>query len=141
MKRAVVLCLCLLLSVTVVALAGKNSAQSSDAFHPFWQRFKRAVISGDKQTVAGLTRFPLGMSYGIRSIKNRAELGRRWREVFNRQTDAAQCFAKKAPEQDAENPKRFSVACPDEGGEEVVIYEFERTRTGWKFVRLDNINE
>jgi hypothetical protein len=36
---------------------------------------------------------------------------------------------------------RFSIACPDEAGNEVVIYEFERGRKGWKFVRLDNLNE
>jgi hypothetical protein len=75
------------------------------------------------------------------SIKNRAQLLRRWREVFNQQTNAAQCFAKKGPEMEAGNPKRFSVTCPNEAGDEVVMYWFERTATGWKFTSIDNINE
>jgi hypothetical protein len=141
MKRATILCLCLLLGGTSLAMTGWASAQSNDAVKTFWQKFKTAVINGDKETVATLSRFPVGMSYGKASVKNRAQLLRRWREVFNEQSNAAQCFAKKGPEMDASNPKRFSVACPNEAGDEVVIYEFERTPTGWKFVALDNINE
>jgi hypothetical protein len=140
MKRATILCLSLSISGTALAIAAANTQRNS-AFPAFWQKFKTAVISGDKEAVSGLSRFPLGMSYGIRSIRNSAELRRRYREVFNEQTDAAQCFVKKKPEQDKSSSKRFSVACPDKGGDEVVIYEFELTKTGWKFVRLDNINE
>jgi hypothetical protein len=81
------------------------------------------------------------MSYGIRSVKTRTELRRRYRQVFSEQTNAAQCFEKKQPEVDAANGKRASLACPNEAGDEVVVYEFELTRTGWKFVALDNINE
>jgi hypothetical protein len=88
-----------------------------------------------------LTRFPVGMSYGIRSIKTRAELIRRYRQVFNEQTDAAKCFEKAQPEKDAQNPKEFSVACPDAAGNEVVIYHFRQTKMGWRFVALDNLNE
>jgi hypothetical protein len=66
---------------------------------------------------------------------------RRYREVFSRQANAAQCFSRKQPEVDAQDEKRFTVACPDSAGNEVVIYEFQRTRWGWKFVGLDNINE
>jgi len=125
------------MSVTVVS----SAPQSNEAFNTFWQKFKTAVASGDKEAVAGLSQFPIGMSYGIRSIKTKAELVRRYREVFNAQTNAVKCFAKKEPEKDAQNAKRFSVACPNEAGDDVVVYEFELTRLGWKFVRLDNINE
>nr|ART35742.1 B70 [uncultured bacterium] len=61
--------------------------------------------------------------------------------VFNKQTDASKCFGVKEPEKDQTNPRKFSVACPDEAGNDVVIYEFERGSLGWKFVRLDNFNE
>ena len=81
------------------------------------------------------------MSYGIRSIRSKPELLRRYKEVFNDQTDAAKCFAKNQPEKDTSVANKYSVACPDAGGNEVVIYEFERGAAGWKFVRLDNINE
>ena len=81
------------------------------------------------------------MSYGISTIKTKAQLVKRYRQVFNEQTNAATCFAKATPEADAANPKQFSVACPDAAGNEVVIYHFERTRIGWKFTGLDNLNE
>jgi hypothetical protein len=81
------------------------------------------------------------MSYGIRSIKTKSELLRRYKEVFSQQNDAVKCFAAKEPEKDSANPKKHSVACPDAAGNEVVIYMFERGAAGWKFVGLDNINE
>ena len=135
MKKIVVICV--LLSLTALA----TPAQRSDSMETFWQKFKAAVIAGDKQTVAALSSFPLDMSYGIPSIKNRAALRRRWNEVFSQQTDAVKCFSTKKPETEAGKPRAFSVACPDAGGNEVVIYHFQRGRTGWKFVGLDNINE
>ena len=141
MKKITIFCLCLLICSSVFAMTSARPAKHDDAFNAFWQKFKTAVVSGDKSAVARLSLFPIGMSYGIRSIKNGVELKRRYREVFNKQTDAAQCFAQKEPVADADNAKRFSVGCPDSAGNEVVIYEFERTKTGWRFVRLDNINE
>jgi hypothetical protein len=116
-----------------------NGAGPEDAFKTFWQKFKTAVISGDKETVAAMSRFPIGMSYGIRSIRTKADLLKRYKEVFNTQSDAVKCFGKKEPEK--EGTKKYSVACPDAAGNEVVIYQFELTKTGWKFVALDNINE
>ena len=141
MKKTTVLLMLLLLSGTALAMSGSKSAQTNDAVKTFWQKFKTAVIGGDKATVATLSRFPIGMSYGMASVKNRAQLLRRWRAVFNEQSNAAQCFAKKGPEMEEGNAKRFSVACPNEAGDEVVIYWFERTTSGWKFVALDNANE
>jgi hypothetical protein len=141
MKRTIILCLIFLIGGVATALTAAKAATAEDSVNAFWQKFKTAVISGDKGTVVALTKFPVGMSYGIPRIKNGAELRRRWRALFNEQTNAAQCFAKKEPEIDAANPKRFSVACPNEAGDEVVVYEFERTRAGWKFVALDNLNE
>jgi hypothetical protein len=115
-----------------------TGAQSTDAF---WQEFKTAVSKHDVETIARLSKFPIGMSYGIPSIKTKAQLTKRYRQLFNEQTDAAACFSKAKPEMDADNPKHFTVACPDAGGNEVVIYHFQQTRTGWKLTGLDNINE
>jgi hypothetical protein len=135
MKRAAVICV--LLSLTALAA----HAQRGESIESFWQKFKTAVIAGDKQAVARLTSFPLGMSYGVPSVRNRAALLRRYDEVFSRQADAAKCFGTKSPETEAGKPRAFTVACPDAAGNEVVIYHFERGRAGWKFVSLDNINE
>ena len=128
MKTITTLCLLLLLT-------GADSAET------FWQTFKTAVSKHDVETIARLSKFPLDMSYGIPSIKTKAQLSRRYRQIFNEQTDAAACFSKVKIEMDAENPKHFSVACPDAAGNEVVIYHFEQTKTGWKFAGLDNLNE
>ena len=115
-----------------------TGAQSTDTF---WQEFKTAVSKHDVETIARLSKFPIEMSYGIPSIKTKAQLTKRYRQLFNEQTDAAACFSKAKPEKDADNPKHFTVACPDAGGNEVVIYHFQQTRAGWKLTGLDNINE
>lgn len=115
-----------------------TGAQSTDTF---WETFKTAVSKRDVETIARLSKFPIEMSYGIASIKTKAQLAKRYRQLFNEQTDAAKCFSKAKPEMDADNPKHFTVACPDAGGNEVVIYHFEQTRAGWKLTGLDNINE
>jgi hypothetical protein len=141
MKKTTILCLVLLLSGTVLAVAVGKSVQSDDSVQVFWQKFKTAVINDNKEAVATLSKFPIEMPYGIASIENKDQLLGRYREVFNEQTNAAQCFAKGKPEMDAEDPKLFAVACPDAAGNLVVIYYFEQTKTGWKFVALDNINE
>ena len=119
----------------LLLLTGADSAES------FFQTFKTAVSKRDVETIARLSKFPLDMSYGIPAIKTKAQLTRRYRQIFNEQTDAAACFSKARIEMDAENPKHFTVACPDAAGNEVVIYHFEQTRTGWKFTGLDNLNE
>jgi len=119
----------------LLLLTGADSAET------FWQTFKTAVSKRDVETIARLSKFPLEMSYGIPSIKTKAQLSRRYRQLFNEQTDAAVCFSKAKLEMDPENAKHFSVACPDAAGNEVVIYHFEQTKTGWKFTGLDNLNE
>jgi hypothetical protein len=128
-----------IVALSLVLLVTSQAADSS--FDTFWQAFKTAVSKRDVETITRLSKFPIGMSYGIPSVRTKAQLTKRYKQVFNEQTDAAACFAKAKPEADADNPRRFSVACPDAGGNEVVIYHFEKTRTGWKFTGLDNINE
>ena len=125
----------------VIMMAGTALAQTATPFEAFWEAFKTAVSKRDVETIARLSKFPIGMSYGIPSVRTKAQLTKRYRAVFNEQTDAAACFSKAKPEQDAQNPKKFTVACPDAAGNEVVVYHFDQTRTGWKFTALDNLNE
>lgn len=126
---------------TIIALSLLLFISGADSTDTFWQSFKAAVGKRDVETIARLSKFPLEMSYGIPAIKTKIQLTRRYRQVFNEQTDAAACFSKAKPEIDADNPKHFTVACPDAAGNEVVIYHFEQTRTGWRFTGLDNLNE
>lgn len=141
MKRSITLCLSLLLCATALVAAAGNSTQTDDSIKTFWQKFSAAVGKGDKETVASLTKFPVEMSYGMAPVRNKAQLLRRYRQVFNQQANAPKCFTTAQPVKDEQDPKRFTVACPDSAGNEVVIYHFEWTRAGWKFVALDNINE
>lgn len=138
MKKITAFSLLLLLAAPSFATRQTKNATS---FETFWQAFKAAVIKRDVPTVARLSKFPIEMSYGIPSVKTKAQLNRRYRQVFTQQTNAAVCFAKQTPEADAEDPKHFSIACPDAAGNEVVVYHFAQTRTGWKFTGLDNLNE
>jgi hypothetical protein len=143
MKKLTPLFLVLLLTSYSLATRTNQAenAQAQNSIATFWQSFRTAVTKRDVETIARLSKFPIGMSYGISSIRTKAQLARRYRQVFNEQTDAPVCFSKAQPEMNAENPKQFSVACPDTAGNEVVIYQFEQTRTGWKFTGLDNLNE
>jgi hypothetical protein len=70
----------LLLALLLLALTATSApAQRTTSMEAFWQKFKTAVIAGDKRAVASMTEFPLGMSYGIPSVKNRASMLRRYR--------------------------------------------------------------
>jgi len=112
-----------------------------DSTETFWQQFKTAVSKHDVETIARLSSFPIEMPYGISNVKTKAQLARRYRRVFNEQTDAVACFSKKKPEIDTENPKHFIVVCPNEAGDDVLVYHFSKMKTGWKFTGFDNINE
>ena len=138
MKRITTLSLVLLFTGTALAV---GSRQAATLLETFWQAFRTAVSKHDVEGVARLSKFPISMSYGIPGIRTKAQLIKRYRQVFNEQTDASVCFSKARPEMNAENPKQFTVACPDAAGNEVVIYHFEQTRAGWKFTGLDNLNE
>jgi len=126
---------------TITTLSLVLLLSGADSFDSVWQTFRTAVSKRDLETIARLSRFPLAMSYGVPLIKTKAQLSKRYRQVFNEQTDAAACFNKAKPEADPANPKHFTVACPDAAGNEVVIYHFEQTRAGWKFTGMDNLNE
>ena len=140
MKKALAALAVILLALSLSMTA--NSFQGDQAIQAFWTKFKAAVIKGDKTTVAQLSQFPIEMPYGVSNVKTSVQLSKRYREVFNGETNAAKCFAESKPEVDPQNSKRFSVGCKiGNTGDVVIIYEFVRTKTGWRFKSLDNINE
>ena len=124
----------------VLSQAPAKPAQG-DSIEAFWGKFRAAVIRGDKATVAGMSQFPISMPYGMAELRNKAQLIRRYRDVFNHEGSAAKCFVDARRETDPARPREFTVPCKNSAGDEVVIYSFERTRTGWRFKGLDNINE
>lgn len=144
------LLLCLLTSHCVPGLAPSGETksfsqstvpQTDPSIEQFWTKFRAAVQKTDKASVASMSRFPIGMPYGLPKIRTGAQLARRWRDLFNVQANAAKCFEDAKPVVEPASPSRFTVGCKDEAGNEVVVYGFLRTRNGWKLNFLDNINE
>lgn len=140
-KRSIGLVLLLAVLAIPPVSAPVQSARGDASVEAFWTKFKAAVIKGDKDAVAQLSQFPIGMPYGVPAVKTSAQLTKRYGQVFNGETNAAKCFGKARPVIDPDNRKRFTVGCKNAAGDEVIIYAFVLTRTGWKFKSLDNINE
>jgi hypothetical protein len=115
--------------------------QSDNSISSFWEKFRSAVVKGDKAAVAALSQFPISMPYGMATIKTRAQLIKRYRDVFNHETSAAKCFSTAQPITDPSRPKEFTVGCKNSAGDEVIIYIFKRAGKAWTFTGLDNLNE
>ena len=140
----------IVVGLLVLMLAGSASsgnvmqtvAPRDAGINQFWDKFRDAVAKGNKTTVAAMSNFPISMPYGIASVRNKSQLIRRYRDVFNHDgSSASQCFSTAKPVIDPARPNYFTVGCKNLAGDEVIIYTFKRTPAGWKFLHLDNINE
>lgn len=138
-RRVIALLVLIILAVVPFTVAASMQTDTSSA--TFWAKFKAAVIKGDKESVAAMTQFPVSMPYGQAAVRTKAQLLKRYRQVFNSEANAAKCFADATPETDPARPKEFTIGCDNGSGVKVVIYAFALTKTGWKFKSLDNINE
>jgi hypothetical protein len=112
-------------------------------FNSFWQQFKTAVVNNDKSTVARLTKFPLSMPFGVESVKTEAEFLKGYDDILNMEADAKRCFQTTKPKQER---KSYAIYCtfkqlPESSENRPIKYYFARTKTGWKFEGIDNINE
>jgi hypothetical protein len=131
------------LAGALILLSSSNASAQND-FSAFWKEFKSAVVAGDKAKVAGMTKFPLPMSYGVKAVKNREDFLRRYSEIFKGEANAAQCFGSAEPHK--ESTKRYEIYCPfKETPKDLenapIRFVFEVTKSGWKFAGLDNVNE
>lgn len=114
------------------------------AIDAFWDKFKAAVTKGDKQAVFAMTQLPVGMSYGESRIRTRAQFMKKYTSIFAGEVNAVKCFETTKPQVDNAKPKEFVVTCPfakNSGGDEPFVYTFKLTRSGWRFVSFENINE
>jgi hypothetical protein len=89
-------------------LLPKAFAQSD--FSAFWNKFKSAVIAGDKASIAEMTKFPLSMPSSVKAVKNKQDVVRRYNEIFKGEANAAQCFASGKPRR--ESKQRYEIYCP-----------------------------
>jgi hypothetical protein len=131
------------LAGVLVLLLFPNAFAQTD-FSAFWKRFRSAVMTGDKAAVVEMTKFPLSMPYLQKAVKNKADFLRRYNEIFKGEANAAQCFASGKPRK--ESTQWYEVYCPfkntpDDWENTPIRFEFELTKSGWKFAGLDNINE
>ena len=129
---------------TILILSSFPSAFAESDFSAFWREFKSAVIAGDKAKVAGMTKFPLAMSYMVKAVKNKEDFLRRYNEIFKGEANAAQCFEKAEPHK--ETDREYGIYCPfkdtpNDWENAPIRFIFELTKSGWKFTGLDNINE
>lgn len=121
-----------------------NQRQNDANFKIFWTKFRSAVARKDKAAVANLSRLPVLMPTYQRSVRTRADFLRRYNHIFDGEANAAKCFQNAPPQKSSET--RYEVACGFKNdklgdGGEPIVYSFELTKNGWKFVGLDNINE
>jgi hypothetical protein len=131
-----------LAGIVVLLLCSNTFAQTD--FPAFWKKFKSAVIAGDKAMIAEMTKFPLSMPYEVKAVKNKEAFLRRYSEIFKGEANAAQCF--KTGEPDKESDRRYGIYCPfkdtpNDWENAPIRFIFELTKSGWRFVGLDNINE
>ncbi len=110
----------------------------------FWNKFRSAIIAGDKAAVAEMTKFSLSMPYGVNAVKTKQEFLRRYNEIFKGEANAAQCFGSAKPQK--ESDRRYAIYCPfketpQDKENAPIRFIFELTKSGWKFAGLDNINE
>ena len=135
----------LLFSILVTSAAGALRARAADpTIDAFWDKFKTAVTKGDKQAVFGITQLPLGMGYGQSPLRTRAQFMKKYNYIFAGEVNAVKCFETAKPQVDKGKTKEFYVTCPfaqNGGGDEPFVYTFKLTRSGWRFVSFENINE
>jgi hypothetical protein len=119
----------------ILELSGQRmAAKDVSAADTFWAKFQAAVAKQDIEVVASSTKFPLTMPYGVRSIKTRDELKRRFVRIFDPAT--RKCFATARPDFDEGRKGRFSINCV-----EAMMYWFELVNGQYRFSAVDNVNE
>ena len=128
----------------VLILLSFPNAFAQSEFSAFWKRFRSGVITGEKATVAEMTKFPLSMPYLVKAVKNEDDFFRRYNEIFKGEANAAQCFARAEPQR--ASAQRYEVYCPfkdtpNDLENAPIRFIFERSKSGWKFAGLDNVNE
>ncbi len=128
----------------ILILLFSSTAFAQSEFSTFWKDFRSAVIAGDKTTVAEMTKFPLSMPYEVKAVKNKEDFLRRYNEIFKGEANAAQCF--KSAEPHKETDRQYGIYCPfkdtpNDWENAPIRFIFELTKSGWRFVGLDNINE
>jgi len=132
------------LVTAILILSFLREAFGQSEFSAFWNKFRSAVIAGDKASVADMAKFPLSMPYSVKIVKNKQEFLSRYDEIFKGEANASQCFVSGKPLK--VSIQRYEIYCPfretpNDTENAPIRFEFELFKSGWKFAGLDNINE
>lgn len=119
---------------TVDATGPGSAAVPDAALESFWNKFQSAVANNDKEAVASMTRFPLSMRFGKRSIRTRAQLMNSYGKIFEAET--RKCFATARPLTESAASTKFSINCGA-----AMMYRFGLVNGAYKFTAVDNVNE
>src|SRR3954468_25066024 len=90
--------------LVVISLSGlafswqKQSASIRTEGNAMWLKFQAAVAKGDADLVGRMTKLPLGMPYGVKSIQTIAAFKKQYPKMFDPETK--KCFAKAHPNWD-----------------------------------------
>jgi hypothetical protein len=126
--------------LVVISLSGfafslqKQSASIRTEGNAMWLKFQAAVAKGDADLAGSMTKFPLDMPYGVKSIQTVAAFKKQYTKMFDSETK--KCFAKAHPSWDETGKNRFYIPCG-----EAMMYWFERSGGTFRFSAVDNVNE
>ncbi len=102
-----------------------------------WKDFQAALRADDPAALAKVTRFPLRSNEFGGPVKDAALLKQRWGRFFPADRKAGLL---RAPLERTEGAKDTFEAFTDAGGLPI-RFLFTRTKAGWRFSAVDNINE
>jgi hypothetical protein len=118
----------LLFSTALIVLlafqpAGRAEVKpDAGSFAAFWSQFKDAVLKGDKEAIAGMTKFPFSDNQ-----LTKANFVKKCGEMFS--AKVLRCFRSAKPVKDDKRDS-YSVFCGE------TIFVFEKGKDGYQFTDL-----
>jgi hypothetical protein len=111
--------------IFLLALESAGSAAlkpEAHSFAAFWTQFKAAVVKGDKDAIAGMTKFPFASEK-----QTKAEFVKKCDELFS--ANVRRCFRNAKPVKEDKRDS-YSVFCGES------IFVFEKGKDGYQFTDL-----
>ncbi len=132
-----------LMSLAAWTATAKPTQQNN--FGSFWKKFKTAVKNQDVNTIADLTKFPFPIYDPINTeptLKSRNDFIKEYKDILNNEANTTRCFEKNKPKRrDAKSYEIYCNFAKEPETEGPIVFHFNLTKTGWKFIHTDNINE
>ncbi len=107
----------------------KRLNSTPQAFQTFYAKFKRAMVKGDKNTVASLTQFPFqyGFDAGDEGTLSKAQFTKRFKELFG---SYKKLFSQNNPELFSDNGA-FDLTSDD-----ATHFRFEKKGASYQFTAM-----